>query len=161
MPLISKSIRKDKGLPSPEHLTDQRGWKRQSGRMASATGHHILQVESWYTLKCENSLQHRCHLEIQMPATNSVNRCLPPYVFFASTPLIRVLEELIIPRLFETFPRTLWNTRVQNCAHKKHTSFCLRSILIFLELELNAGGSCRRLGFKLDLHKESLMIPLL
>lgn len=49
--------------------------------------------------------------------------------------------ELIIPQLFEVVPKTLWNTRVQNCAHKKHTSFYLRSILIFLELELNAGGA--------------------
>jgi len=95
-----------------------------------------------------------------MPATNSVNRYLSPFVFFASTPLSRVLEELIIPQLFEIFPKTLWNTRVQNCAHKKCTSFYLRSILIFLELELNARGSCRRLGFKLNLHKESLIMPL-
>jgi hypothetical protein len=95
-----------------------------------------------------------------MPATNSVNRCLPPYMFFASTPLSRVLEELIIPQLFEIFPKTLWNTRVQNCAHKEYKSFYLRSILIVLELDLNAGGSCRRLGFKLILHKESLIMPL-
>jgi hypothetical protein len=52
-----------------------------------------------------------------MPATNSVNRCLPPYVFFASTPLSRVLEELIISQLFEIFPKTLCNTRVHTIQH--------------------------------------------
>jgi hypothetical protein len=41
------------------------------------------------------------------------------FCFFASTPLSRVLEE-IIPHQFEIFPKTLWNTKVQNCAHKEH-----------------------------------------
>jgi hypothetical protein len=92
-----------------------------------------------------------------MPATNSISRCLPPYVFFASTPLSSVLEELIIPQNLIYSPK-LYGTKGFKIVLTRNTH--PSTFNFFLELELNAGGSCRRLGFKLNLHKEGLIMPL-